>query len=305
MFNTDNLESVLFITTIPIYVIGLIGNVLVIRIVHKTREMHTKTNYLLVNLAVSDVITILLAPLYFFSHLHGYLSHRFGNFACKLLVINEVSILVSSFTLTVLAVERYHALLKPFRTGLRIKEDNVKHAIALIWIAGTLFCTPFFFFQEWSKSHSTCIGAWSLHMNEATKVYVVINAVIGTYTPLAIMLYCYVSLIKGLYFTNTVCTETEGERSSEKKKLVVTFILATAGFGFGYAPFVVFYTAIASGGDEQIGFKLYSYLLSVFVFLFDCSLCLNPILYAFRSTNFKEGFKRIIFCHGRPSQSEI
>ena len=36
------------------------GNVLVIRNVHKTRQMHTLTNYLLANMAVSDVITILL-----------------------------------------------------------------------------------------------------------------------------------------------------------------------------------------------------------------------------------------------------
>ena len=84
-----------------------------------------------------------------------------------------------------------------------------------------------------------------------------------------------------------------------------TFILATAGFVFGYAPFVVFYTAIASGGDEQIGFKLYSDLSSIFVFLFDCSLSLNPLLYAFRSTSFKESFKRFIFCHRPLSQSGI
>ena len=105
----------------------------------------TKTNYLLVNLALSDVITILLGLLYFFSLLHGYLSHGFGNFICKFLVIIEISVVVSSFTLTVLAVERYHALMKPFRTGIRINDDNIRHVIALIWIASTLFCMPFQF----------------------------------------------------------------------------------------------------------------------------------------------------------------
>ena len=48
-----NMEYTLFYSSIPFLFIGLIGNVLVIRIVHKTREMHTPTNYLLVSIAAS------------------------------------------------------------------------------------------------------------------------------------------------------------------------------------------------------------------------------------------------------------
>ena len=53
-----NMEYTLFYSSIPFLVIGIIGNVLVIRTVHKTREMHTPTNYLLVSMATSDIITI-------------------------------------------------------------------------------------------------------------------------------------------------------------------------------------------------------------------------------------------------------
>ena len=108
-------EYTLFYSSIPFLVIGLIGNVLVVRIVHKTREIHTTTNYLLVNMAASDIITILLWPLYFF---------EVWKFVCKLSELVELCIMVSSFTITVLAVERYHALLKPYRTGLRLREKK-------------------------------------------------------------------------------------------------------------------------------------------------------------------------------------
>ena len=47
----------------PIYIFGLIGNTMVIRIVHKIREMHKAANYLLANLAVSDAIAILTIPM--------------------------------------------------------------------------------------------------------------------------------------------------------------------------------------------------------------------------------------------------
>ena len=60
MVETDSLSFVLSCCSIPFYIIGLIGNVLVIRIVHKTREMHTPTNYLLASMAVSDVLTIIM-----------------------------------------------------------------------------------------------------------------------------------------------------------------------------------------------------------------------------------------------------
>ena len=99
------------------------------------------------------------------------------------------------------------------------------------------------------------------------------------------MLYCYGSLINGLYFTKTICPETDGQKSSEKKKLVFTLILATIAFSLGYGPLAVFYTVVASGGGERMGSKVYSVNSSVMAFLFVCSLCLNPILYAFRSTS--------------------
>ena len=112
----DSLDLFLTYFPIPFFAIGFIGNILVIRIVHKTRQMHTPTNYLLANMAVSDVITILLLSCHKFTENQlGRVSHKFATLACKAFSIVKICIMVSSVTLTVLALERYHALLKPFR----------------------------------------------------------------------------------------------------------------------------------------------------------------------------------------------
>lgn len=124
--------------------------------------MHTATNCLSVNLAFSDIITISMAPLFVFAHLNGYPSDGFGKFACKPLPVTEISIVVSSFTLKVLEVERYHALLKPLRAGLRLKEDNIKQAIALIWISSFIFL--FAIFRLSGMERNTFNMHWSLKL---------------------------------------------------------------------------------------------------------------------------------------------
>ena len=141
MDEADGLEFTLFWITIAFLVVRFIGNLLVIQIVHKTWNMYTPTNYLLANMAVSDVITILLWPFYFL---------EFSKFICKFFALIVERLL---FT-----VERYHSLLKPFRTGLRLTEDTIGRAIAFIWIARVIICFPEFFLKEWSDANATCIG---------------------------------------------------------------------------------------------------------------------------------------------------
>ena len=125
MVETDSPSFILSCCSIPFYISGLIGNVLVIRIVHKTREMHTPTNYLLASMAVSDVFTIIMIAARRFAFSQHVLDENFGHLVCKALALSTTFITifatVSSTTLTVLAVERWNALLKPLRTGLQLR----------------------------------------------------------------------------------------------------------------------------------------------------------------------------------------
>ena len=231
-------------------------------------------------MAVSDVVTILLWPLYYF---------QFAKLVCEFVALAEVGIMVSSNTLTVLAVERYHAILKPFETGLRLNKDNIKRAIACIWIASLTICFPEFFLKEWSETYSGCIGPWTLQMNEASQIYVAINLTIA-YMRMVVTFSCYGCVIKGLYFSSIVYPETERETTSEKKKLVITLILATTGFLVGYTPYLGYFGAfLLTGSDRNEDF------LDVADFFFVCSLSLNPMIYGFRGRKFREGLKRMLF----------
>ena len=297
----DSLDLFLSYFSFLFFAIGFIGNVLVIRIVHKTRQIHTPTNYLLANMAVSDVITILLFLCNNFTEDQlGRVSHKFATLACKALNIVGICITVSSITLTVLALERYHALLKPFRTELRLSEDNVKKAIVFIWTTSVVICFPQFFFAEWSEKPISCVETFDIS-KFYTLLYFTIFIMQST-----IMFFCYGSLIRGLYFTATICSENDEEGNSEKKKLVLTFLLASLAFLIGYGPSIVLYILVTSGDNEQnYDSELYSVLGDVSTFLFELTLCLNPILYAFRSSSYQQEFKRLLICKKPTPNNDI
>ena len=290
MADYSSAQFILSMVSIPFFIIGFLGNMLVVRIVHKTLEMHSVTNYLLANLAVSDGLTI-------FSLGTSMLLQEL-KFDCRLMALMYFMVPVSSFTLMVLAIERYHALLKPFRTVLRLKQENVKRGIAIIWISSVLTSLPDVIMEsKFSDALDTCLPS--------SEVYFFFKSSMVVYIPLAVFLYCYGSLIKGLYFDKTICAspaDRQEDRACEKKKLVITFTLATAGFVVGYGPCNTFYTLVVIGATQGNYFFV---LLPVVKFTFLCSLCLNPFLYAFRSTNFRQGFKRIIFCRLPQTQNEM
>ena len=292
MVDYSSARFILLMVSIPFFMIGFLGNMLVVRIVHKTREMHSVTNYLLANLAVSDGLTI------FSLWTSMLLQELLPKFDCRLMELTYLIVPVSSFTLMVLAIERYHALLKPFRTVLRLKQENVKRAIAIIWISSVLTFLPKAIMEsKFNDALDSCLPS--------SEVYFLMWCSMVGYIPLAVFLYCYGSLIKGIYFDKTIFAspaDRQEDRACEKKKLVITFMLATAGFVVGYGPGVTFYTLVVIGATQG---NYFSVLSPVIDFTFLCSLCLNPFLYAFRSTNFRQGFKRILFSRLPQTQNEM
>ena len=200
MVETDSLSFILSCCSIPFYISGLIGNVLVIRIVHKTREMHTPTNYLLASMAVSDVFTIIMIAAHRFAFSQHILDEKFAHLVCKaspvITTFITIFAIVSSTTLTVLAVERYNALLKPLRTGLQLSEDNIKKAIALIWVTSVFVSIPNAFFQEFDRSNrflSGCVGKGDSNINLAWKTYLIVFDALFLIQSV-VMVFCYGSL---------------------------------------------------------------------------------------------------------------
>ena len=124
----------LFLSYIPFFITGFIENVLVIHIVHKTREMHTPTNYLLANMAVSDAVTVMLLPFYnFVKYQLGSVNNNFEKFTCKSVALVQICIIVYSTTLTLGSLSkslrrpllRWPEVKKPRNDAVRMLENDL------------------------------------------------------------------------------------------------------------------------------------------------------------------------------------
>lgn len=113
--------------------------------------MHTTTNFLLANLAVAGLwIAFWSVPFVILNSL-THVHEEGGQFLCKFLSMNNmsgISIVVSVGTMTLLAVERYFALLKPMNTRLRIEKSAVWKYVTGLWLFATLLNMPTILYAE-------------------------------------------------------------------------------------------------------------------------------------------------------------
>ena len=298
-------EDVILATLYSIIIFfGVIGNSIVITIVRKTPSMHTTTNYLLVNLAVADLLTLLFCPGFYDFALHNIkLKQALGDFICKVFagnVILSITVLESIFTLVVVAVERYFSLVKPFHTNARLRKENVGYAIAATWILALLVCLPGILSNNYVEDATKypCNRPWTLdNLGGLKKTYIIAFCFLFMITPTAVILFCYLKICYGLYFKRNICSDNPSNdtEAQSKKRLLKLLVSLAVAFVICCLPFAVFFLYICFISQNTISQSYNSlHLVHRLVrFLLIVNSFINPLLYAAQSSNYREGLKRI------------
>ena len=90
----------------------------------------TSINYLLMNLAVADMLVgLFFTPQYVFKHMFTHPGGLAGKVLCRLLTGSNVAWVggaASVFTLVVIAIERYSAVMDPFGNKGRLTKRRLK-----------------------------------------------------------------------------------------------------------------------------------------------------------------------------------
>nr|XP_027194317.1 neuropeptide Y receptor type 1-like [Dermatophagoides pteronyssinus] len=141
-------RNILIITFyLTIVIISLFGNLIVCYVVFKRKHMRISTNLLMTNLALSDLImTVINIP---FNLARILLNDwPFGSLLCILVPLIQVtSVYVSTLTMTIIAIDRYQAILNPLNKRITTTLST-SLIIIVIWIAAALFSIPNIIFNR-------------------------------------------------------------------------------------------------------------------------------------------------------------
>lgn len=131
--------------------IGIAGNLLVIIVVKRKRYLHTKTNFLLANLAASDLMANVLAYAGAAIRTFRMPTVPAGKFLCRSNSFYPAASLCSILTLTIIALERYNAIVKPLGNGLKFEKRTIGYFIITIWILSMALVTPLVYFDDYTS----------------------------------------------------------------------------------------------------------------------------------------------------------
>lgn len=99
------------------------GNSMVAHVISTTRKMHSPSNFLILNLAICDLLTPIISIVFDFVLEENSYVWIYGGVMCKLLWPAQTYFTcASSLTLAAISLDRYRLIMHPFKTRLSLKQ---------------------------------------------------------------------------------------------------------------------------------------------------------------------------------------
>ena len=182
-----------------VLICSIVGNIFVLRVVRKNIKLHSVTHYLIVNLAVADLlITVFNMTELFKIEVTGS-EQTFGGVAGEVycigsIVIFNLSVACSILSLSAISIERFCSIIFPFKRIITL--PRAKGMLVTIWVFSFLITIPFFFNMKTEDYYGDgvfyCIEDWSpLDSEKAAQVFQVIFFLLMYACPLTVILVLY------------------------------------------------------------------------------------------------------------------
>ncbi|NWV79738.1 DRD2 protein, partial [Dasyornis broadbenti] len=171
--------------TLLIFVI-VFGNVLVCMAVSRERALQTTTNYLIVSLAVADLlVATLVMPWVVYLEVVG--EWRFSRIHCDIFVTLDVMMCTASIlNLCAISIDRYTAVAMPMLYNTRYSSKRrVTLMIAVVWVLSFAISCPLLFGLNNTDEKECIIG---------NPAFVVYSSIVSFYVPFIVTLLVYVQI---------------------------------------------------------------------------------------------------------------
>ena len=177
-----------------ILLLTLVGNSLVCFSVYYFPRLRKPTNYLIVSLAVSDLLVGAFSlPFRIAQTVNGErFPESLGYAGCRFwLWIDALCCSASIFNLVSISIERLMAVKWPLRHRTEMTSKRAFLMILLVWISALL--VAFLGFVKWSGREIVVIAP---QCSVASRAYVTIVAFAGFFVPVAVLLFNYACILK-------------------------------------------------------------------------------------------------------------
>ncbi|XP_032057827.1 D(2) dopamine receptor isoform X2 [Aythya fuligula] len=171
--------------TLLIFVI-VFGNVLVCMAVSREKALQTTTNYLIVSLAVADLlVATLVMPWVVYLEVVG--EWRFSRIHCDIFMTLDVMMCTASIlNLCAISIDRYTAVAMPMLYNTRYSSKRrVTVMIAVVWVLSFAISCPLLFGLNTADDNECII---------ANPAFVVYSSIVSFYVPFIVTLLVYVQI---------------------------------------------------------------------------------------------------------------
>lgn len=302
------------------------GNSMVAHIINNTKKMRTASNFLILNLAICDLVTPLLSIVFDFVLEENNYEWIYGGAMCKVLWPAQTYFTcASSLTLAAISLDRYRIILHPFK--IRLSARQICILICLVHVFSLVAVTPYGYVL--ALTNGSCEENWPKFSYRQTYTFFLFLVQYGL--PLIFMIVMYTLAVRELCNTsariraisaNTPRHIVNKLKSDAKKgkiqreaftsksvlkrlgalrtrsiwntpnaKATKMFIVVVVVFAiFMFPNQVVWLWADFGGGINSPNFTK----LSIICWLFTYTNCVvNPVIFGVFSKDFCKGFKRI------------
>ncbi|XP_031554120.1 neuropeptide FF receptor 2-like [Actinia tenebrosa] len=274
-----------------IALIGIAGNILVCLVVLLNKSMRTPMNYLLVNLAISDMMFLMfLSPQFAFEGIFDDHTKASGDLFCKFMtVLAWTSGYTSAFILIAIAFERYLAITRPHDLHMRITLRSLRFIVIFCLFLGLSWNAIGFFIKVYDVQQEECTGVWPQVYSK--QVYKTLSFLVVCCIPVVIMFLLYSKVVYALWFKAQHSVSGFSQLSVIKSRKKVTKILLTVS---------ILYTLCWV--PQSFLYMIRSYVRSlrdtpaypVSVALLTVNSAANPFIYCLHSSRFRMHLKNLI-----------
>ncbi|XP_071484395.1 galanin receptor 2a-like [Diadema antillarum] len=273
---------------------GIMGNSLVILIHYKSQNVRG-TDRLIAGLAVADLLcSIFLTPIPTAARLsHNWVGHMY----CKLVFSNVfvwIPFIASMYTLCMISLERFFAIVYPFVYRAKITPSRIKYVFIPIWLLAFVFNIGSFVVNSVHPESCECVVEFP---NQLGKMFQGIVLFVFEYViPIGVMLFAHVRTIRELH------REARALKNSRMDSSCLTLNLLQARERVLQMLFVVVMTFIICWTPDQLCYLFYSIgvfddnflhspLYMAFLLLAYVNSCANPFIYTARNPEFRHAIK--------------